>query len=300
MNLPCSRPLALAAACGGLLLVSATGCAEKSAAAPVARAPRVAYAKGKIDLEGGLVRLAASRDGIIKNVCVEEGAQVTRGQLLAEIDDQAARLAHATVTAELAEARRALEPLRVRLAAAEKDARRIDPLHQGGALPDADRDHAHDAVAALRADLALAETRVATTECRLRAAAYEIEQHKVRAPLDGTIVKRQARLGDGVSTLNVTPLFVFSPDGPRIARADLDERYVGLISPGMPVTVIAEADETRSVPGVVRRVGQVFGPRQFDPDPGERVDTRVIECVVSIEDRTLLIGQRVLVKAVQP
>ena len=44
-------------------------------------------------------------------------------------------------------------------------------------------------------------------------------------------------------------------------------------------------------------MGQVFGPkRPRTDDPQERVDERVVECVLSIEQQHLLLGQRVLVK----
>ena len=299
-----SRPhlaFCLAASLAGLFFSTAlTSCAEKPpapTAASLASPPTgLVYAKGRIDIEGGLIRLAASRDGLVKSVSVEEGQRVRPGDVLALIDDQPARLASAVATAELAQARAAVPPLQVHLIAADREVARLTPLVASEAAAPADLDQARDQAALLRAELAAAEAATATAEARLRAGDYEVEQRIVRAPLDGWIVKRYARPGDGVSTLNVTPLFLFAPDSPRIVRADLDERFVEKVRAGLPAEVVIEADETRVIPGKILRVGQVFGVKTPTGEPGERLDQRVVECVVSVEDQSLRIGQRVLVR----
>jgi RND family efflux transporter MFP subunit len=301
MNPDCSRLARILATvfAGGLLCAAFTSCAEQSSKPEDALASppaRLVYAKGRIDIEGGLIRLAASRDGLVKEVAVEEGERVRAGAVLAVIDDRPARLALAVTQAELAQAQAALPGLEVRLAAAERELGRLEPLLASGLTTRADYDQARDQVVLLRAERAAAESAVATSAARLRAGEYEIEQRIVRAPLDGWIVKRQARPGDGVSTLNVTPLFVFAPDAPRIVRADLDERFVDQVSAGQAAEVVLEADETRVIPGRILRVGQVFGVKTPTGEPGERIDQRVVECVVSVEDQALRIGQRVLVR----
>ena len=49
------------------------------------------------------------------------------------------------------------------------------------------------------------------------------------APADGAIVRRLVRPGDGVSTLNVTPLFWFAPGTNAIVRAEADETVARLM-----------------------------------------------------------------------
>ncbi|MGO4610507.1 HlyD family efflux transporter periplasmic adaptor subunit, partial [Variovorax sp. 2RAF20] len=75
-------------------------------------------------------------------------------------------------------------------------------------------------------------------------------------PLDGQIIQRQARPGNGVSTLNVTPLFLFAPDVGRIVRAELEEQYIPGIKTGGPAEIILEADPARRWRGKVLRVGR--------------------------------------------
>lgn len=109
-------------------------------------------------------------------------------------------------------------------------------------------------------------------------------------------MRRQARPGDGISTLNVTSLFLFAPESPRIVRADLEERFVAAVQPGMTAQIALQADESRKFNGKVLRIGRVFGQRSHPTDdPADKQDVRTVECVLSIDDQGLLIGQRVLV-----
>jgi multidrug efflux pump subunit AcrA (membrane-fusion protein) len=95
---------------------------------PVSR--YVAIAKGQVDLEDGIIRLAASRDGLIRQVFVNEGDFVKRGQVLLVIDDKQARLLLKQALVELEERRAALGPFRARLAVAQREVARLAPLAQ--------------------------------------------------------------------------------------------------------------------------------------------------------------------------
>jgi multidrug efflux pump subunit AcrA (membrane-fusion protein) len=48
----------------------------------------VAIGRGRVDIDGGLIQIAAQRDGVVVEVFVEEGANVKAGQLLARLDDR--------------------------------------------------------------------------------------------------------------------------------------------------------------------------------------------------------------------
>lgn len=257
-----------------------------------------AYARGRVDIEGGLIRLAASNDGLIRSVHVEEGDRVKAGQLLAVMDDREARLGLATSTASLAEARALAHATQTRLNAAIREGERLRQLESADAAPRREVDQAYDLIAQLRAELATAEAAIVTAESRVKADEYRVELRSIRAPLDGRILKRTARPGDGVSTLNVTPLFVFAPDTPRIVRADLNELFVDRVKVGQNAEVIIDhaSENPRAIPASVLRVGEVFGLSTPTGEPGERIDQRVVECVLSISDQTLRLGQRVLVR----
>lgn len=264
-----------------------------------AKAAQPAYAasaKGRIDIEGGVVRLAARRDGIIDKVLVEEGARVKEGQVLATLDATLKQQNLELTRRELEEARRRVVPLRVRLAAAERELRRLALLARQDVVARQEYDKAADEHAMSVAELDAVRAAAAAAESRAAVAQREVEEHVVRAPADGQIVQRQARPGNGVSTLNVTPLFLFAPDVPQIIRADLEERFLHVVGPGQPAQVLLEAAPERYWPARVLRMGKVVGQRPPSDDPAEKQDQRVVECVLSIDAPELLIGQRVIVR----
>ncbi|MDZ3833602.1 MAG: biotin/lipoyl-binding protein [Sphingopyxis sp.] len=288
------------------LLLSATalsGCGETSdqaAAAPVV-SNVAAIAKGKIDVEGGVIRLAAQREGLIQSVFVEEGDRVKKGQILAQIDTRQAELGVARARADLSEAKARETIAGARSVAADREARRLSELARSGAGPAVDADKAADDARVQRGELAAARATVAVASERLRQELFEIEARRIRAPLDGRIVRRSAKPGDGASTLNVTELFLLAPETERIVRAELDEQFVTAVRPGQKARILFEYDEKKSFDGRVLRLGEVFGMRKLaNDDPNERQDMRVVEMVVSVSNsQALRIGQRVQVQVLK-
>ena len=295
-----SRNAVLGAALIGLLLAA---CEQKHSAPPApiatveASTNALASAKGKVDIEGGIIRLAARRDGVIAEVLVEEGARVKRGQVLALLDDATARSNLSLAESEVRQAAQEREKSTVELAAAEREVLRLEPLARNETVARQELDRARDTHALAKVAVQMAMASIDSARARQVVAAREVEERKVVAPLDGQVIQRQARPGNGVSTLNVTPLFLFAPDRPRIVRAELEEQYLGLVAPNQAAEIVLEADTTKTWRGNVLRVGRLVGARTPSDDPGEKQDNRVVEVVVSFEDaQTLLIGQRVVVR----
>lgn len=284
----------------GLVSLLLAACDQAHSAPPAtveASGNALASAKGKVDIEGGVIRLAARRDGVIAEVLVEEGARVQRGQVLALLDDATARSNLFLADREVRQAVQEREKVAVELAVAEREVMRLEPLAHTGAVPRQEIDRARDAKTLALVAVQAALAGIDTARARQAVAASEIEEHKVIAPLDGQVIQSQARPGNGVSTLNVTPLFLFVPDVPRIIRAELEEQYLSVVAPNQAAEVVLEADPTKTWRGNVLRVGQVVGARTPSDDPGEKQDNRVVEVLVGFKDSpALLIGQRVVVR----
>jgi multidrug resistance efflux pump len=222
---------------------------------------------------------------------------VQRGQVLALLDDATARVNLSLAEYEVRQAAQGRAKSAVELAAAKREVLRLEPLARSETVPRQELDRARDAHALAAVAAQTAQAEIDTALARQSVAAREVEERKVIAPLDGQVIQRQARPGNGVSTLNVTPLFLFVPDVPRIVRAELEEQYLGVVAPNQAAEIILEADSTQTWRGTVLRVGRVVGARTPSDDPGERQDNRVVEVVVSFDDaQTLLIGQRVVVR----
>lgn len=263
--------------------------------------PYAAIAAGKVDIEGGLVDIAARTPGIINEVLVQEGDTVKKGQVLARQENRDSLLARDRVAAQLAQTESQIPVLQVQLDAAVRERDRLQRLLAQTAVSRQAFDTASDTAKQLQAQLSAQKTAVALVRAQLAEANYQVELHQVRAPADGRIVRRYANPGTGASTLQVTPLFQLQPEAQRIVRAEVEERSIGAVKLGQAVEIVPESDQEKSYPGAVLRMAEVMGSRKLkSDDPSERTDERVVEVVVDATKAPVLVGQRVLVKFMKP
>lgn len=280
-----------------MTLVNLSGCDEKtvstSQAAPAS--PWVAVAKGYISIEGGLISIDAPRPGIIKEILVEEGSVVKKGQLLARIEDNEARDALEVKVNKQRETERDIEWTQQKLLIATREYNRIAKLSHT-VISVQTRENAADEVVLHQRELAMKKAALDTANAEIKAAELEVQKYLVVAPVDGRIVKRDAKPGEGASTLNVTRLFMLAPNTPRIVRAELEDVFVNVVKPGLHAEVTLENNDSHVFKAQVLRLGDVFGTRQNTDDPSVNQDTRVIECVLTLDAPISRIGQRVLVR----
>lgn len=289
---------------GGAMFMSGQAKAKKAeeakAAAAVKPSPYAAIANGKADVEGGIIQVAARRAGVIRDVLVQEGDSVAKGQVLARLEDDEPRLASERASAEVRQARAALALLQVQLSAAQREHRRLEGLAPSNFVAAQKLDQTRDAVREAEARIMAQQAVVATTQARYNEARYDQELSIIRAPADGRIVRRYANPGAGASTLNVSNMFDVEPRSGRIVRAEIAEGALPFVAIGQNVQMSPESDPTKVYPGKVLRRAAVFGARKLQSDdPTERTDDRVVEVVVDSTGAPFLIGQRVLVKFVR-
>src|SRR5688572_7444323 len=77
---------------------------QEKAAAQKVESPYAAIANGKIDIEGGIIQVAARRGGVVREVLVQEGDRVVAGQILARQEDDEPRLALQSASADVSQA----------------------------------------------------------------------------------------------------------------------------------------------------------------------------------------------------
>jgi multidrug resistance efflux pump len=279
------------------LALSLSGCDDTplATAATATPSPWAAVAKGYISIEGGLISIDAPRPGIIKEILVEEGAVVKKGQLLARIEDNEALDALNIKIKQQIEAVRDLEWAQQKLIIATREFNRLAKLNTT-VISEQQHDNAADQMALQQRELAMKKATLETANAGVKAAELEVEKYLVVAPADGRIVKRDAKPGEGASTLNVTRLFMLAPNAPRIVRAELEDVFVNAVQPGQHAEVTLENNDKRIYKAQVLRLSEVFGARQPTDDPNVNQDTRVIECVLTLDAPQIRIGQRVLVR----
>jgi HlyD family secretion protein len=267
------------------------------AKAPPPESPYMAVVNGKADVEGGIIAVAARRGGIVRDVLVQEGDFVKKGQILARQEDDEARLALARANAQVEQARSQVAALEVQLSAARRERDRMQKLAATNTIAAQKLDESTDSVRDVEARLNAQKASIAVTQASAAEAAYNLELTVIRAPVDGQIIRRYANPGAGASTLNVSTMFDLEPKAPRIVRAEVTELNIPNVFIGQDIEIVPESDNTKSYPGKVLRRAGLFGSRKLQSDDAsQRTDDRVVEVVVSADAAPLLVGQRVLVK----
>jgi multidrug resistance efflux pump len=304
MSLPDRRLLILLAALAATPLAACNKAnAAKTHITPVAAAPTpyAAIANGKVDVEGGIISVAARRAGIVRDVLAQEGDEVKKGQILARQEDDQPRLAAAYARSQILQAHAQIAATQVQLDAAKRELARMEDPAAAKFFPAQRVDQARDTVRQTQAALEALNAAVGVAEAASKEADYDLELTVIRAPVDGRIIRRYANPGSGASTLNVSNMFDLEPKAARIVRAEVPEAALAQVAIGQSVQIVSEFDPTKTYTGQVLRRAGLFGARKLQSDdPSERADDRVVEVVVSAKDAPLLIGQRVLVKFIKP
>ena len=273
----------------------------ETAAAQEEPSPYAAIANGKADVEGGIIQVAARRQGIVREVFVQEGQDVVAGQPLAKQEDDDARLAADTAAASLASARAQIAVYQVQLRTGQREFKRLQNLSASNFVAGQRLDAAQDQIASATANIQAQQAAIQVATAQLAQARYNQELTVIRAPADGRIARRYANPGAGASTLNVTSMFDLEPNTQRIVRAEIVEADIPNVATGQEVEIQPESDPDKVYLGKVLRRAAVFGARKLaSDDPSQRSDERVVEVVVSADGAPILVGQRVLVKFMKP
>ncbi|MES2184459.1 MAG: HlyD family efflux transporter periplasmic adaptor subunit [Pseudomonadota bacterium] len=304
---------ALALACAAAAsLLGLAGCSGRSSDTPLSAAqaqqaqgtaqqPRnVAIARGKVEVQGGLLDIQVPVDGMVESVATAEGAEVHKGQVLLRLVSEPARLDVAAAEAELQLAQARQRAQAVRLPAAKQLVQRLDEAAAAGAT---DRQRADDALQAQReieAAQAVAAADVQVARQRLAQAQSQLARLVVAAPQDGTVVRLNVQAGSRVDAQAPRAALVLLPKRPLLVRAELNESFAALVKPGMKASVALDAAGAPSAPlpaAHVARLSRVYGPSRLDDETGaNRVGLRVVDCFLEFDQAPdLRVGQNVRV-----
>lgn len=255
----------------------------------------VAVARGKIEVDGGLLELAAAVDGTVQQIAVREGQQVQAGQLLLKVHDEdlRAELSVAQSSYQLAQARH--KALAAKLPLLQTQLKRLQAAARDGA---ADLQEVDNAQAALRnaqseAEVAQAEVKLAQTKTQQLRERQRL--YALHAPEAATVVHLRAQVGSQVHTSQAAMRLL--PLRPLRIRAELNESFAGTVQKGMRASVVLDNDSSTALPEArVLRINPMYGPSTLQDD-AQRGPLRVVECVLEFETApgNVRVGQNVRV-----
>jgi multidrug resistance efflux pump len=200
----------------------------------------------------------------------------------------------------------------VRIAAADREVRRLKPLVGNNYTSRQSFDGANDEASLARAELADQEAAITAARAKLARAEVEVNRRTIRAPIDGTVVRRFVQLGDGISILNVTTLFWLAPSTPQIVRAEVDAVDAPRLAVGQVADITLVGNEVRHFRGRVKRLGDVLSPRRRSPfglqdsklrgPTAADGDSGSLECIITFDSPApqLFLGQQVKVQIEAP
>jgi membrane fusion protein (multidrug efflux system) len=211
---------------------------------------------------------------LVRELRVEEGDRVRRGDLLLRLQDE--------------EQRSALDKAAAELGKAEKEFARKERLHEQELI--SEQEFAEATFEHERLTIALAD------------AERELSYTEVRAPISGTITGRLVNLGDQVQIGQ--ELFQIMDFDTMVARVFVPEKHLVEVAPGIEARISAAATGDRRFSGRVQRVAPVVDPKtgtvkvtvavggQSDLRPGLYVN---VDLVTATESLALLVPKRAVV-----
>ena len=260
-------------------------------AAPVTRigAENIAVVKMEKVESGPAISgsLAAEREasiraevpGSVVELLAEQGERVSRGELLARIDDSAIR-------ESMISARSGVTTAQLSNEIAERELSRAVRLQAAGAIADRDLESVRRSATAAQAQLADARSRLAMAE-------KQLGMTQVRAPFSGIVGERTVSAGDVVTP--GAPLFtVVDPSTMRLEAA-LPAEALKNVRIGATVSFGVTGYEGRNFTGRVTRISPSADPitRQVKivvsiPSSGELVSGLFAEGRVATESKTVI------------
>jgi HlyD family secretion protein len=291
----------------------------------------VAAAPGRVEPRSGLIRLGTSLAGRVDAVPVVQNDKVSEGEVLIRIDDKEARARLAAAEAEAARRKRERDAVPI-TAGRESVSKAEDAVFTAERAVMSARFELDDAIAANRktpnaSNLSNARRRLADANDKLRQeqAAFASAQNRsglplpnaleagliaarsdvtlaesvldktrIRAPIAGTVLQINAKVGELVAPSPEMPLIVMGDMSIVRVRAEVDEADVGKIRKDQRVFVKSNATGNKEFDGkVVELAPSLALPRMGSRGARRPTDVEVMEVVIDLDGSVpLLPGMR--------
>lgn len=194
--------------------------------------------------------VSSKTSGKLVQLAVIEGDEVYQGQVIGRIES-------ADVEAQLAQQRASLQVAQADLAnalaeqdEAKRELDRLEPLGKSGAVPQQQVDVAQSRLQKAHAMVNARRASISMNEANIRNAQVQVENTVIRAPFDGTVLTKNANVGEVITALGASAgsrgAVVTLADMTSLeVEADVSESNIQKITPNQPceITLNAYADK---------------------------------------------------------
>ncbi|MGN6391687.1 MAG: efflux RND transporter periplasmic adaptor subunit [Gemmatimonadales bacterium] len=205
--------------------------------------------------------VSAKIPGRIASLTVDGGSEVRRGEVIARLENADYAAAAAEATANVASARAELAEAVTDRDQQGRESRRVNQIHTEHpelmSAQDAEAARSRADQAAARA--ASAQAKVAAAEAALRFAEATLENTYVRAPFSGTVLRKEAEVGEVVAPsvgggLTRGAVVTMADLKSLEVEVDVNEAYIARVTRGQPARITLDAYPDTAFRGAVRQV----------------------------------------------
>ncbi len=201
--------------------------------------------------------VSAQITGTLTAVLIEEGDHVTRGQVLARLDDSGYKAQLEAAKAQADSAHAQVAQIRTQLAQGSHDAARLESLAARGLVSKQSAEQARTQVDSLRAQLNAQQQQARAADAQAAVAKVNFDYCVVRAPFSGVVTTKDAQVGEILSPLSAGGGFTRTGVGTIVDMdsleidVDVNEAYIGRIKPDMPADAVLDAYPDWKIPAHV-------------------------------------------------
>lgn len=202
------------------------------------------------------VEVGSQVSGRVIKLYVDFNSQVTKGQLIAQIDPAPYEARVSQDKAALQKSLADIEQVGVRIKLAEKELKRTRGLEEEGFASQQALDNAMSNLNVLKAQLKLARAVTEQAKAALRLSETDLDYTQIKSPVDGIVVARLVNEGQTVvASLSVQSIYLIATDLTQIqVEAAVPEADIGRVKDGQPVTFSVDSFPDESFTGTVSQV----------------------------------------------
>jgi len=189
--------------------------------------------QGKVDAQNiSYVAPPNGQGGVVTALYITQGQYVSKGQVIAKLDDQLIR--------------QNIEPLRVQLSAAEDTYRRTKNLFDQG-------------IGAYQSVLN-AKTQVESLQKQIAIWQKQVSLMTVKAPVSGVVDQLNIRVGEMLSAASPVPQIRIVNTNELKVTAEVPENYIGRVGVGSVLEIFVPEENNRIIPATVNVAAKLINP----------------------------------------
>jgi HlyD family secretion protein len=225
--------------------------------APVAKANIRQVVSSTGTLQAVTTVLVGSQvSGTIARLNADYNSKVTKGQVVAQLDQSRFAARVEETRANLLAAQASAAKSKVGLEDAERTLKRARELKQRELVSQSELDAAQTAYDSARSALNVAQAQVGQAQASMNQAQIDLGYTTIRSPVDGIVISRSVDVGQTVAaSLSAPTLFTIANDLTKMeVHTNVDEADIGNIFEGQDVTFTVDAHPQRRFRGKVHQV----------------------------------------------